>query len=356
MMLGDTGGPVSFPAAPGRPPDARRNPIEERGATMRKQMEGDNQRRRALAREARGRGRRPSETGASLSASKQITSLAQRERSGPASAGQHKANATRGGPAPPPAGVPELPRPLPDDDRGRVPTLGYRDLVEDVSRRAGVDFSTAKVAAEATVLALARALDEAERERLLAAVPVKLHDVVPADGIERRQDLPGFLAEVGRRSRLTPEQARYQAEATLAALADADGDLVESLRVPDGLRDLLAPAEPGGGLVGPMSATAPLTEQELRDALAGLPYWSSDRQSLVRTIELPTGNLDRVLDRLDQLRAETGRAPQIGRPDPDNAVLTVRTQQVDGVTALDVDLARRVDAAIDEAGAGMAAG
>ncbi|MFI2650091.1 DUF2267 domain-containing protein [Micromonospora fulviviridis] len=323
---------------------------------MRKQMEGDNQRRRALAREARERGRRPSQTGASLSASKQITSLDQRERSGPPPAGQHKPDTTRGGPAPPPAAVAGRPRPLPDGRPARVTTLGYRDLVDDVSRRAGVDFSTAKVAAEATVLALAWALDEAERERLLEAVPVKLHDVVPVDGIERRRDLPGFLAEVGRRSRLTPEQARYQAEATLAALADADGELVESLRVPDGLRDLLAPTEPGGGLVGPTSATAPLDEQELRAALGRLPYWSSDRQSLVRTIELPAGNLDRVLDRLDQLRGETGRGPQIGRPDPDSAVLTVRTQQVDGVTALDVDLARRVDDAIDEAGAGMAAG
>ncbi len=325
---------------------------------MRKQMEGDNQRRRALAREARERGRRPSQTGASLSASKQITSLDQRERSGPQPAGRHKPNTTRGGPAPPPAGIPERPRPRPDQAPGtaRVTTLGYRDLVDDVSRRAGVDFSTAKVAAEATVLALAWALDDAERERLLEAVPVKLHDVVPVDGIERRRDLPGFLAEVGRRSRLTPEQARYQAEATLAALADADGDLVESLRVPEELRDLLAPPEPGGGLVGPKSATAPLTEQELRDALGRLPYWSSDRQSLVRTIELPADSLERVLDRLDQLRAETGRGPQIGRPDPDSAVITVRSRQVDGVTAQDVDLAGRVDAAIDEAGAGMNAG
>ncbi|GHJ54992.1 hypothetical protein Nm8I071_42990 [Nonomuraea sp. TT08I-71] len=323
---------------------------------MRKQMEGDNQRRRALARDARERGLRPSQTGASLSASKQITSLDQRQRSGPPPAGRHKPDTTRGGPAPPPAAVAERPRPLPDERPAAVTTMGYRDLVDDVSRRAGVDFSTAKVAAEATVLALARALDEAERERLLEAVPVKLHDVVPVDGIERRRDLPGFLAEVGRRSRLTPEQARYQAQATLAALADADGDLVESLRVPDGLRDLLAPPVAGGGLVGATSATAPLDEQELRDALAQLPYWSSDRQSLVRTIELPAGNLDRVLDRLDQLRGETGRGPQIGRPDQDSAVLTVRTQQVDGVTAVDVDLARRVDDAIDEAGAGMAAG
>ncbi|WFE35368.1 DUF2267 domain-containing protein [Micromonospora sp. WMMD975] len=317
---------------------------------MRKQMEGDNKRRRALARQAREQGRRPSQTGASLSASKQVTSLDRHDRSGPPPAGRHKPDSTRGGPAPPPVGVAERPRPLPDPPTGRAATMSYRELVDDVSRRAGVDFTEAKIAAEATVLALARALDESERERLLDAVPVKLHDVVPVDGIERRHDLPDFLAEVGRRSRLTPEQARYQAEATLAALADADAELVGSLRVPDGLRDLLAPADYGGGLVGASSATPPLTEPELRDALASLPYWSSDRRSLVRTIELPGGDLDRLLDRLDRLRAEGGRGPQIGRPDPDNAVLTVRTQHADGVTAADVDLAQRVDAALDTAG------
>ncbi|WFE40059.1 DUF2267 domain-containing protein [Micromonospora sp. WMMD998] len=316
---------------------------------MRKQMEGDNQRRRALARQAREQGRRPSQTGASLSATKQVTSLDRHDRSGPPPAGRHKPDSTRGGPAPPPVGVAERPRPLPDPPPDRATTMSYRDLVDDVSRRAGVDFAEAKIAAEATVLALAWALDESERERLLDAVPVKLHDVVPVDGIARRHDLPGFLAEVGRRSRLTPEQARYQAEATLAALADADAELVGSLRVPDGLRDLLAPADYGGGLVGTASATPPLTEPELRDALASLPYWSSDRRSLVRTIELPGGDLDRLLDRLDRLRAEGGRGPQIGRPDPDNAVLTVRTQHADGVTAADVDLAHQVDATINTA-------
>ncbi|MFC0004103.1 DUF2267 domain-containing protein [Micromonospora siamensis] len=322
---------------------------------MRKQMEGDNQRRRALARQARERGQRPSETGASLSASKQLTHLDQGKRAGPPPAGRHKPDSTRGGPAPPPVAVAERTWPRPEPGAG-LPTMSYRELVDDVGRRAGVDFSTAKVAAEATVLTLAWALGEAQRERLLDAVPMKLHDVVPVDGIERAEELPEFLAEVGRRSRLTPEQARYQAQATLAALADRDADLVASLDVPDGLRDLVAPPPVGGGLVGARTATAPLTEPELRDALDRLTYWSSDQRSLVRTVELPADNLDRVLDRIDRLRDETGRSPQIGRPTAETAVLTVRTQQADAVTALDVDLALRVDDAIEEAGAGMNAG
>lgn len=215
---------------------------------MRKQMEGDNQRRRALARQARERGRRPSETGASLGASKQLAHLDRGKRAGPPPAGQRKPDATQGGPAPPPTPTPSVARPGPAQPRpersaGGAPgavDMGYHGLVDDIGRRAGVDFRTAKVAAEATVLVLAWALDQAERERLLTAVPVKLHDVVPVDGIRRHRELPGFLAEVARLSGRTPEQARYQAAATLAALADRDGDLVASLSVPDGLRDLLA--------------------------------------------------------------------------------------------------------------------
>ncbi|MEV4711390.1 DUF2267 domain-containing protein [Micromonospora sp. NPDC049374] len=326
---------------------------------MRKQMEGDNQRRRALARQARERGMRAADTGASLSASKQLTHLDQNKRAGPAPAGgRHKPDTTRGGPAPPAAGSPQAPRPRPEPGAQApgVITMGYRDLVEDVVRRAGVDFRTAKVGVESTVLVLAWALEAGERRRLLEAVPASLHDVVPVDGIERHQDLSGFLSEVGRISGRSPEQARYQAEATLAALAEHDGDLIESLHVPDELRQLLDQPPAGGGVVGPVSALPPLSAAELRTALADLPYWSGDRTALSRTLELPPGNLDRVLDRLDLLRQQTGRGPRIGRADPATAVLTVTSGNAGAVTAMDIDLAHTVDDAIDEAGAGMAAG
>ncbi|MBX6723600.1 MAG: hypothetical protein IRY92_10250, partial [Dactylosporangium sp.] len=61
------------------------------------------------------------------------------------------------------------------------------------------------------------------------------------------------------------------------------------------------------------------------------------------------------LQRLERLRREMGRAPHIGRQDDSTAVLVVRTNSVDAVTALDVALAHAVDAAIEEAGAGVAA-
>ncbi|RKR85818.1 pterin-4a-carbinolamine dehydratase [Micromonospora pisi] len=324
-----------------------------------KQMEGDNQRRRALARQARQRGQRPSGAGATLGSSKQLESLEQARRDGPPEAGPRKPAADRAGlePASVPSPAPAV-WPLPDPKHGEdgsatnVAVIQYRDLVSDVGRRAGVDFDQARAAAEATVLALAEALDDAGRERLLDAVPNELHNGASGTAA-RRRDLGGFLEEVARLSQRTPEQARYQAQATLSALADRDRDLVDSLDLPIDLQDLLGPPPAGGGVVGPRGQTAPLTDDELRAALADLPYWSGDRRSLRRTIELPPENLDRVLGLLAALRPANGRGPRIGRESPSTAVISVRTTRVDAVTALDIDLARQVDDAIDEAGAGL---
>ncbi|GIG87336.1 DUF2267 domain-containing protein [Plantactinospora endophytica] len=325
---------------------------------MGKQMEGDNQRRRTLARQARQQGRRPSEVGATLGADKQLESLDRGRRNGPAPAGNRKPSTERGGPVTPPPAPAERPAPVPDELVGTTTTevavIAYRELVSDIGRRAGVDFEQARAAAGATVVALARALDSADRQRLLDAVPNQLYDDGSLAAGNRRRDLAGFLDEVARLTHRSPEQARYQAQATLSALAAQDGGLVDSLNLPPELRDLLGPPPAGGGLVDPAGATAALTDDELRDALATLPYWSGDRRRLTRSIELPPENLDRVLGRLARLRPETGRGPTVGRDTPSSAVLTVRTRSLDAVTALDVTLAHQIDDAINEVSAGMA--
>jgi pterin-4a-carbinolamine dehydratase len=235
--------------------------------------------------------------------------------------------------------------------------IRYRDLVNEVGRRADLDFDHARLAAEATTTVLARALDKENRRRFLDAVPTELHDDFAINVPYAPLDLNGFLIQIGTIVHRERDQARYQAQAVLSTMAEQDHDLIESLEVPDYVRNLTTPPPVGGGVVGmPPGGVAALTDDELRDALARLPLWSGDRRALVREIVLPPENLDRVLHRLAQLRQEVGRAPHIGRRGPDVATLVVRTSSVDAVTRLDVELARRVDAAIDEAGAGMASG
>lgn len=323
-----------------------------------KQMEGDNQRRRTLARQARQRGDQPSSAGVTLGASKQFTHLEEKHRDGPLSAGSHRKPTPGSNPpgatAPPPEPNWPLPDPVPPPGAADgVAVLQYRELVADVGRRTGVNFAEARAAAEATVTALARALDETARERLFDAVPAELRDDDAVAGVDRRQDLQGFLEVVARLSRRTPEQARYQAQATLGAMVDQDRELMDSLDLPTDLRELLGPLPAGADQVDPTGGTARLTDEELASAMRGLPYWSTDGRALTRAIELPRENLDRVLGLLALLKPELGRGPSIGRPSAGTALLTVRTKRVGAVTALDVELAHRVDAAIEEAGAGM---
>jgi uncharacterized protein (DUF2267 family)/pterin-4a-carbinolamine dehydratase len=322
-----------------------------------KQMEGDNPRRRALARQARQQGRTASQEGVTLGSSKQVEHASQEQREGPPAAGARKPGPESGPrPARPPSS-PSWPRPDPDVTGTGPPgdplVLKYREVVGEVGRRIGITFEQAKSAAEATVTVLARSLNADDRQRFLGQVPGELHGSYAVNVPYPPRGLAGFIEEVGRISHQTPEMARYQAQAVISVLREQDGGLVESLYLPPDLRDLVAPPPAGGGLVEPSGGTAVLSDAEVADALGHLPYWSGNRSALTRTITLPEDNLDRVLALLEGLRRDQGRGPRITRDDRENATLVVRTTNVNAVTALDVDLAHRVDDAIDQAGAGM---
>jgi pterin-4a-carbinolamine dehydratase len=324
-----------------------------------KQMEGDSQRRRALARQARERGQQPSEAGVTLGASKQFEHVEQARRDGPPpAAGVHKqpgAGTVR--PAhPPPERQWKRSDPAASPPEPEMLTVRYRDLINEVGRRARLDFDRAHLDAEATVTVLARALNELDRQRLLVRTPTELHSRFAVNVPYHPVTLAGFLDDVSKITHRSPDQARYLAQTVLNVLLEQDHELIDSLDLPPDLRDLTNPAPQAGGAAAPTGHTPPLTDDELRAALTRLPYWSGTRRSLTRTISLPADNLERVMERLDGLKRELGRGPNISRPDRETALLVVQTTNADAVTALDVDLAHRVDAAIVEAGAGMASG
>jgi pterin-4a-carbinolamine dehydratase len=322
-----------------------------------KQMEGDNQRRRALARQAREAGQAPSEAGVTLGASKQPEHAERSHRVGPPPAGAHKPlPSRRSEPTPVRPGRP-WPRwdptafgVSPDEFMGLIQ---YREFVTAVAEHANLDFDSARAAAEATFTALARTLSWPARQLLLRTLPAELHDDFAINVPYYPRSLAGFVNQISRILHRPPDQARYQAHVVISTFAQQAADLVAALGLPEYLGEMTSPPPTGGGVVGPTGHTPPLTDDELRDALAHLPMWAGNQRALMRTIELPPGNLDRVLSRLDRLRTEFGRGPHIGRENDTTATLVVRTRRADAVTALDVDLAHRVDAAILEAGAGM---
>jgi pterin-4a-carbinolamine dehydratase len=330
--------------------------VAKRGGGMTgKQMEGDNQRRRALAREAREQGRSASEAGVTLGSSKQPKHIEHAHRAGPPAAGPHKRDAERVPPPAPPPG-----RAWPHFDPAAVGidpppvdlglgVVRYRELVDEIARRGGLSFDQARVGAEATVVALARGLRLPERTAFLEPLPHEFYDEHPVGCVFYELTLTNFLDEVGAIADLLRDQARLRAQLVLGVLAT----YFELPALPADLRELTVPPAVGGGVSGPNGHAAPLNDDEVRAALARLPLWSGDRRGLVRSIELPPENLDRVLRRLERLKPENGRGPHIGQQNAHTAGLIVRTQSVDAVTALDVRLAHQVDAAIEQAGAGM---
>jgi pterin-4a-carbinolamine dehydratase len=321
-----------------------------------KQMEGDNQRRRTRAKRAHEEGRTPSAKDVTLGASKQREREPQARRTGPPPAGAHKPTTHDPAQRRLPRPERQWPRSAPIDTGDGEAGVQYRELIAAVSGETGVPFDQGRQAGEATVTVLARALAPDDRERLLEAVPAELHDDNPTATPCQPVDLADFLGQIASLAHESPEQARHQAQAVLSVLRQQNPALVDSLTLPEYLADLLPPPPVGGGVVGPAGGPAPLSGDEVRAALDRLPRWSGDQRALTRTIALPPDNLARVLERLADLKRELGRGPKISRDGDGTATLTVRTGSVEAVTAGDIDLARRVDDAIDEAGAGMNAG
>ncbi|MEV6844439.1 DUF2267 domain-containing protein [Actinoplanes sp. NPDC051411] len=315
---------------------------------MAKEMEGDNQKRRQLARAAREQGLSAGAAGVSLGGSKQREHAEHARRQGPPDAGTHKPGPQAARPRHDSEPAAERPSRAPQDlDPGTdpgAPRLRYRELVSSAAAWAALSFGEARDAARATVTVLAGMLGEEHAGLLRDAMPAELLDEPDAASGPVADD--DFVGEVARRSGIPPEQARVRAEAVFAAIADQTPGLLGALDLPAGAAELVGAPVPGGGLVGPGGHSAPLDDEELREALDQLPDWTGDRRALERTVVLPPDELDRVLARLDRIKQEAGRGPHISRPDPQTAVLTVRTTKASAVTAADITLARRVDEAI----------
>jgi uncharacterized protein (DUF2267 family) len=232
--------------------------------------------------------------------------------------------------------------------------IGYEEFIEAVSRSVGIDHQSARRVAQATLATLAETLDDNGRQRLAAAIPPLFRQYLPRRTGQRDWDLPGLIREMAQRGKQPPEQARVRAQAVLAALAEREPDLLSGLPLPDDIRGLFAPPEIGGGVTGATGHLAPLSPEEVDAALSRLPNWEGDTSGLRRTIALPPDSLDRVLNRIENLRRDLGGGVYTRRDDG-SAEVTVKTAAADAVTAPDVDIAASIDSLIAEFGAGMSA-
>jgi pterin-4a-carbinolamine dehydratase len=226
--------------------------------------------------------------------------------------------------------------------------IKYQELISSAAQRINIELADARAAADATIEALARSATQENRRRLSEAVPGLLR---PADKDTQAsvRDAQGFVQTVASLTQRPAEQARYRAQAVLAALAESEPELVDALALPDDIKALATDPPVGGGIVGPEGGPAPLTPDEVAAALVHFPDWSGGTSGLRRSISLPPDRLDQVLAHVARVDPKSGRGPDIHRESDDTAVLVVRTQSVKAVTALDIELISRIDTAIREA-------
>jgi 4a-hydroxytetrahydrobiopterin dehydratase len=96
--------------------------------------------------------------------------------------------------------------------------------------------------------------------------------------------------------------------------------------------------------MGPVPRPPRLSPDELAAALYGLPLWSGDTEGLRRTVELPS-----FRDAVAAIVAIAGVAEELDHhPDIDlrwrTLHLALVSHSAGGVTELDLELARRIDA------------
>lgn len=234
--------------------------------------------------------------------------------------------------------------------------IQYATFIEAAGAQADVaDTDEARRSVEAVILAVAASLDEPDRERLAAVLPGSLRAAAEIPGQAVHPDGGAALvAAVSAGSGCPAERARFYTQAVLSTLASAEPEVASVIarRLPDS-EELFAPIDQGvppRGSGVPIGLTPRLLEQdEIDRALAALEGWEGDEHRLRRTVVLPP-------DRQRPLRDAVARAEQDMTHHAhveqlqDTVTFEVWTHSLDRVTDMDVELARRIDAAVAAVG------
>ncbi len=234
--------------------------------------------------------------------------------------------------------------------------IQYATFVEAAGDRAGVaDTAEARRAVEAVIAAVAASLEEPDRDRLAAILPGSLRGAAEIRGPGMHPHSGADLvAAVSARSGCPAVRARFYTQAVLSTLAEDEPEVAGVLarRLPDG-EDLFSPIDHGvpRRASGEPTGLTPrlLGQDEIDRALAALEGWEGDEKRLRRTVVLPP-------DRHRPLRDAVARAEQDMTHDArveqlqDTITFEVWTHSLDRVTDMDLELARRIDAAIAAVG------
>ena len=227
--------------------------------------------------------------------------------------------------------------------------LSYQEFLESVDEQAGVGGNDqARTAIEAVLTSVAGAVAADERRALAEVLPGSLSACVEQAEQTPAQDVRDILERVAARADVPGERARLLAHVVLSYLAEEEPGVADRLRreLPEDAGELFARATPQQGASAAEPRPKQLSSQEVAQALRQLTGWTGDTSRLQRTVALPPGLGQAQLDRVRQAELELNHHAS-AEQGPDGTTFTLRTRSCDGVTELDVELARRIDRAVE---------
>jgi pterin-4a-carbinolamine dehydratase/uncharacterized protein (DUF2267 family) len=236
------------------------------------------------------------------------------------------------------------------------PVIQYQTFIETAGSQADTaDSDESRRAVEAVIGAVAVALDEPDRGRLTDALPGSLRGAAdvsgPAAPVEDEADL---VRDVSNRTGCPPQRARRYTHAVLATLSDAEPELAQAIarELPLGedlFEPIIAGVTPRSSGVSSQLTPHLLERDDVARELGRLTGWEGDERRLRRTVVLPA-------DRVRPLRDAVGRAEREmthhARVEEQQGAVTfeVWTRSINRVTDLDVELARRINEAVEAVG------
>jgi pterin-4a-carbinolamine dehydratase len=234
----------------------------------------------------------------------------------------------------------------------------YSRIIQAAGALVGAaDTEEARRAVDGVLWAVASALREPERRRLAEALPGALRPDVEIRGPSAPVSSGGdVVLLVSERTGTTTERARFYTQAVLSTLADEEPELGHEIaaQLPDGA-DLVAPIDQG---VPPRGSGVPidyspviLERDEIDRALTRLTDWTGDEHRLRRTVELPPDRITPLRNAVARAERELSHNARLHEDPPGTVTFEVWTHSLDRVTDMDVDLARRIDQAVDAVGA-----
>jgi hypothetical protein len=236
--------------------------------------------------------------------------------------------------------------------------MRHQEFLAGVATRGGfAETDDARRAADAVLATLAEHLPGDDRTALVEALPNLLEVESGVDRVNGGGGTPteaGLVDEVARRSGWAPERARYALIAVIGQLGAEDADLGERIGrvVPADLRGTGPTLPPDAASEGAQGRPQPVDADELARELRRLPEWSGDVSGIERTVELPPERLDLVLERLRRAESELGARLRIVDRTPTSLTVRARTESLQAVAAIDLDLAARFDEIVGAIGAG----